>query len=149
MGASIIVLVQTMAIVKGMEELDKDRPDLLLSDVAPVCLVPLDVSGKVSILAVLHDDEHLRVLALDKAVDVGDDVLVAELLERVDLVDEELLLLLAHLGVVDFLAREDPPVRPGLDLVDLPEGAASDDVEEDILLSHIPRISAFAGSTLL
>lgn len=141
--------MDAMAVVKGMKELNEDRPDLLFSDVAPVCLVPLDVFCEVSILAILHDNEHLRVLALDEAVDVGDDVLVAELLERVNLVDEELLLLLAHLGVVDFLAREDPPVRPRLDLVDLPEGAASDNVEEDILLPHIPRIPVFAGSTLL
>lgn len=107
-----------MAAVQGADDLAEDAPDELLLAHLVLVLQVADDASQVAVAAVLH--VQMQVLArLDVvALEVGDDVGVAQLLEDGQLGLQLLALLLRHLAVADLLAAQDVAIGLALDLAD-------------------------------
>jgi hypothetical protein len=96
-----------VAAVQGADDLAEDAPHKLLLAHLVLVLQVADDAAQVAVPAVLHVQvQILRDLDV-VALEVGDDVRVAELLEDGELGLELFALLLRHLLVADFLAAED------------------------------------------
>ena len=74
------------------------------------------VSGKITSWAIFHDDVDLGLLLLDDAVIVSHNVWMPELAQDVDLCHQQVLLLLAHLTIIQHLPHEDAAVALTADL---------------------------------
>lgn len=96
-----------VAAVQGADDLAEDAPDELLLAHLVLVLEVADDTSEVAVAAVLHVEvKVLRCLDV-VALEVGDDVGVAEFLEDGQLGLELLAFLLRHLEIADFLAAQD------------------------------------------
>lgn len=96
-----------VAAVQGADDLAEDAPDELLLAHLVLVLEVADDTSEVAVAAVLHVEvKVLRCLDV-VALEVGDDVGVAEFLEDRQLGLELLAFLLRHLEIADFLAAQD------------------------------------------
>ena len=119
---SILDLVSPVAVKQPKGDLRQYLPYHILSYLILLLPAALDYLGEVPLLAVFHDDVDLGILLVDYSVIVSDYVRVIKLSEYVDLGDQLLLLLLAHLAIVQLLPHHDAAIGLTPDLAHLPEG---------------------------
>lgn len=111
-------VLAVVAAVEGADDLAEDAPDELLLAHEVLVLQVADGAAQISVAAVLHVQVQVLARFDVVALEVGDDVGMAQFLEDGQLGLQLLALLLRHLAVADLLAAEDVAIRLALDFSD-------------------------------